>query len=200
MAKSIDHIPNICLNGHVVINFVVKNNLWREIKFVILWLATVYEQNRLMFFFRKLINWQHLIIGCYHYYSYSYIHLAGGFNRFCDRLKQNQKPHQSTRPGWSRNKTQKCKHPAFFITYPVRWMQAKTENYWVGFLNKLICVEVRSKCTYFFILLTHEGLHREVYRVFQPSYDIFHRVFQTTGSVHPSQYCPIVNFPSKQSQ
>ena len=41
-----------------------------------------------------------------------------------------------------------------------------------------------------FILLTHEGSHREVYLEFQPGYDIFHRsgakVVQTTaGSVHP---------------
>ena len=35
-----------------------------------------------------------------------------------------------------------------------------------------------------FILLTHERSQREVYRDFQPSYDIFRRVVQTTGSVH----------------
>ena len=37
----------------------------------------------------------------------------------------------------------------------------------------------------FFILLIHEGSHREVYQEFQPSYDIFHRVAQTGGSMHP---------------
>ena len=42
---------------------------------------------------------------------------------------------------------------------------------------------------FLFILLNHEESHREVYREFQPSYDIFlrsgaERVIQTTGSLH----------------
>ena len=39
-----------------------------------------------------------------------------------------------------------------------------------------------------FILLTHEGSHREIYREFQASYDIFCRVVQTTGFVHSPAY------------
>ena len=38
--------------------------------------------------------------------------------------------------------------------------------------SRVACLVI---CLFFFILLTHEGLHREVYQEFQPSYDIFHR-------------------------
>ena len=40
---------------------------------------------------------------------------------------------------------------------------------------------------HFFILLTHEGLHREVYREFQPSYDIVRRWCQ--GLFRPQVPC-----------
>ena len=54
-----------------------------------------------------------------------------------------------------------------------------------------------------FILLTHEGSHREVYRDFQPSYDIFRRWCQ--GFFRPqvpyaSLHCPIASSASTQSQ
>ena len=56
-----------------------------------------------------------------------------------------------------------------------------------------------------FILLTHEGSHREVYQEFQPSYDIFHRwcqgMFRPQVPCTPSPHCqPIANSASTQSQ
>ena len=36
-------------------------------------------------------------------------------------------------------------------------------------------------------LLIQEGSHREIYQEFQPSYDNFRMVFQTTGPLHPKQ-------------
>ena len=36
-------------------------------------------------------------------------------------------------------------------------------------------VEIALSLVFSFILLIHEGSHKEVYQEFQPSYDIFHR-------------------------
>ena len=45
--------------------------------------------------------------------------------------------------------------------------------------------------SFFEILLTHEGSHREVYQEFQPSLpQLVPRVVQTTGSVHPKPTLP----------
>ena len=55
-----------------------------------------------------------------------------------------------------------------------------------------------------FILLIHEGSHREVYQEFQPSYDIFCRwcqgLFRPQVPCTPSLHCPIANSASTQSQ
>ena len=52
-----------------------------------------------------------------------------------------------------------------------------------------VCVCAHAHAHFFSILLTHEGLHREAYRDFQPSLTSsagpVPRVLQTTGSVHP---------------
>ena len=56
----------------------------------------------------------------------------------------------------------------------------------------------------FFILLTHEGSHREVYQEFQPSYDIFpswcQGLFRPQVPCTPSLHCPIANSASTLSQ
>ena len=48
-----------------------------------------------------------------------------------------------------------------------------------------------------FLLLTHEGSHREVYREFQPSYDIFRRwcqgLIRPQVPCTPSLHCPFAN-------
>ena len=50
---------------------------------------------------------------------------------------------------------------------------------------------------FFFILLIHEGSHREVYQEFQPSYDIFRRwcqgLLRPQVPCTPSLHCPIAN-------
>ena len=55
-----------------------------------------------------------------------------------------------------------------------------------------------------FILLIHEGSHREVYKEFQPSYDIFlwwcQGLFRPQVPCSPSLNCPIANSASTQSQ
>ena len=55
-----------------------------------------------------------------------------------------------------------------------------------------------------FILLIHEGSHREVYREFQPSYDIFCRwcqgLFRPQVPCTPRLHCPNANSVSTQSQ
>ena len=62
----------------------------------------------------------------------------------------------------------------------------------------------KSGITFFFILLTHEGSHREVYQEFQPNYDILYRWWQ--GLIRPKVPCtprlhfPIANYASTQSQ
>ena len=57
---------------------------------------------------------------------------------------------------------------------------------------------------FYFILLIHEGSHREVYQEFQPSYDIFHRcrqgLFRPQVPCTPCLHCPIANSASAQSQ
>ena len=86
----------------------------------------------------------------------------------------------------------------------VSWAGTKpilSHNVWdvqIGSLGRA-CVFNRKHtlllwCHFFFILLIHEGSHREVYQEFQPSYHIFPqvvaRVVQTTGSVHPQPTLP----------
>ena len=55
-----------------------------------------------------------------------------------------------------------------------------------------------------FILLIHEGSHREVYQELQPSYDIFRRwrqgLFRPQVLCTPILHCPIANSASTQSQ
>ena len=59
--------------------------------------------------------------------------------------------------------------------------------------------------SFFSILQTHEGSHREVYQELQPSYDIFRRwcqgLFRPQVPCTPSLYCqPIANSASTQGQ
>ena len=58
--------------------------------------------------------------------------------------------------------------------------------------------------TFCFLLLTHEGSHREVYQEFQPSYDFFRRwcqgLFRPRVLCTPSLHCPIANSASTQRQ
>ena len=55
----------------------------------------------------------------------------------------------------------------------------------------------------FYILLTHEGSHREVYQELQPSYEIFLRwcqgLFRRQVLCIPSLHCPIANSVSTRS-
>ena len=62
-----------------------------------------------------------------------------------------------------------------------------------------------SRSSFFsFILLIHEGSHREFNQEFQPSYDIFRRwcqgLFRPQVPCIPSLHCPIANSASTQSQ
>ena len=55
-----------------------------------------------------------------------------------------------------------------------------------------------------FLLLLHEGSHREVYQEFKPSYDIFRwwcqGLFRPQVPCTPNLHCPIANSASTQSQ
>ena len=61
-----------------------------------------------------------------------------------------------------------------------------------------------KKLFFCFILLTHEGSHRELYQEFQPSHDIFpgwrQGLFRSQVPSTPSLHCPIANSASTQSQ
>ena len=56
----------------------------------------------------------------------------------------------------------------------------------------------------FFLLLTHEGSYRAVYKEFQPSHDIFRRwcqgLFRPQALCTPSLHCPIASSAPTQSQ
>ena len=63
-----------------------------------------------------------------------------------------------------------------------------SQTYYYAFLIHSFAVYVQS-VTFFSILLTHEGSHREVYLDFHLP-KVVPRVVQTTGSVHPQPTLP----------
>ena len=84
-----------------------------------------------------------------------------------------------------------------------RQEQIFVHNLWpVKVLEELIKSSKASLFSY--ILLIHEGSHKEVYQGFQPSYDIFLRwsqgLFRPQVPCTPSLRCPMPNSASTQNQ
>ena len=85
--------------------------------------------------------------------------------------------------------------------YPTSWTGLQAGLVPLYGLYYMCCNHVEKKSpisSSFFILLAHEGSHREAYQESQPSYDILRRWCQV--SCTPNLHFPIANSASTQSQ
>ena len=107
--------------------------------------------------------------------------LSSASNRY-PKLEQILILHLGTCRGGCLDRGNRPLHPALSGGGYVKWMF----QFWV----------------FGFILLTHEGSHREVYQEFQPSFDIFRwgcqRWFRPQVPCNPHLHCPIANSASTQ--